>query len=185
MYCCVILSYLLHGVVLLEKLTGSQLVKKFPAFYVTRRFITAFTSARHLSLSWASSIQSIPPHPTSWRTILISSPHLRLGFPSGYFPLRFPHQNPVYASLLHHTRYMPRQSHSRFYHPNSLGEQYRSLSPSLCNFLHSLVTSSLLGPNIPLNIVPFHYFIIHYIQGVPGGMDRTSGECSLCWTIPI
>ena len=37
--------------VLLEKLTGVQLVKKFPAFYGTRRFITAFTSARHLSLS--------------------------------------------------------------------------------------------------------------------------------------
>jgi hypothetical protein len=37
--------------VLLEKLTGSQLVKKFPAFYGKRRFITAFKSARHLSLS--------------------------------------------------------------------------------------------------------------------------------------
>jgi hypothetical protein len=30
--------------VLLEKLIGLQLVKKFPAFYGTRRFITAFTS---------------------------------------------------------------------------------------------------------------------------------------------
>jgi len=37
--------------VLLEKLTGLQLVKKFPAFYGTRRFITALTSAHHLSLS--------------------------------------------------------------------------------------------------------------------------------------
>jgi hypothetical protein len=37
--------------VLLEKLNGSQVVKKFPAFYGTHRFITAFTSARHLSLS--------------------------------------------------------------------------------------------------------------------------------------
>jgi hypothetical protein len=46
---------------LLEKLTDSQLVKKFPAFYGTRRFITAFTRARHLSLSWASSIQFMPP----------------------------------------------------------------------------------------------------------------------------
>jgi len=36
--------------VLLEKLTGLQLVKKFPEFYGPRRFITAFTSARHLSL---------------------------------------------------------------------------------------------------------------------------------------
>ena len=58
---------------LLEKLTVSQLVKKFPAFYRTRRFITAVTSARHLSLSWASWIQSIPPHRTSWRSILILS----------------------------------------------------------------------------------------------------------------
>jgi len=46
--------------VLLEKLTGSHLVKKFPAFYGTGRFITAFTSARHLSLSWARSIQNVP-----------------------------------------------------------------------------------------------------------------------------
>jgi hypothetical protein len=37
--------------VLLEELTVSQLVKKFPAFYGTAKFITAFTIARHLSLS--------------------------------------------------------------------------------------------------------------------------------------
>jgi len=37
--------------VLLEKPTGSQLVKKFPAFYGTQSFISAFTSASHLSLS--------------------------------------------------------------------------------------------------------------------------------------
>ena len=36
-----------------------QLVKKFPAFHGTRRFITAFTSVRHLSLSWANPIQNI------------------------------------------------------------------------------------------------------------------------------
>jgi hypothetical protein len=35
----------------LEKLTVLQLVKKFPAFYGIRRFLTALTSARHLSLS--------------------------------------------------------------------------------------------------------------------------------------
>jgi len=48
-----VLTYLLTpwSTVLLEKLTVFQLVKKFPAFYGTRRFITAFTSARHLSLS--------------------------------------------------------------------------------------------------------------------------------------
>ena len=36
---------------LLEKLTGLQLVKKFPALYGTRRFITALISIHHLSLS--------------------------------------------------------------------------------------------------------------------------------------
>jgi len=56
------LTYLLiaGSRVLLEKLTSSQLVKIFPEFHETRRFITAFTSVRHLSLSWAISIQSIP-----------------------------------------------------------------------------------------------------------------------------
>ena len=76
--------------VLLEKLTGLQLVKKFPAFHGTPRFITALTSVRHLSLSWASPIQSIHPHPTSWRSILILSTHLCLGLPSGLFPSGFP-----------------------------------------------------------------------------------------------
>ena len=37
--------------VLPEKQTGSQLLKKFPVFYGTRRFITAFKTARHLFLS--------------------------------------------------------------------------------------------------------------------------------------
>ena len=76
--------------VLLEKLTGLQLVKKFPTFHGTRSFITALTSVRHLSLSWASPIQSIYPHLTSWRSILILSTHLRLGLPSGLLPFGFP-----------------------------------------------------------------------------------------------
>jgi hypothetical protein len=50
-YCTI--TYLLTpwSRVLLEKLIGLQLVKKFPAFYRARRFLTAHTSARHLSLS--------------------------------------------------------------------------------------------------------------------------------------
>ena len=66
--------------VLPEQLTGLQLVKKLPAFHGTRRFITALTSVRHLSLSWASPIQSTYPHPTSWSSILILTTHLRLYF---------------------------------------------------------------------------------------------------------
>ena len=89
---CYRLTYLLTPWcrVLLEKLTGLQLVKKFPAFHRTWRFITTLTSVRHLSLSWASPIQSIYPHPTSWRSILILSTHQRLGLTSGLLPFGFP-----------------------------------------------------------------------------------------------
>jgi len=80
--------------VLLENLTGFQLENKFSAFYGNRRFITTFTSARHLFLSWTSSIQSIYPHPTSWKSILILSPSTP-GSPKWSLSLRFPHQNSV------------------------------------------------------------------------------------------
>ena len=48
----------------LEKLTGLHLIKKFPTFHGTRRFITALTSVRQLSLSWpaqSSPYTHIPP----------------------------------------------------------------------------------------------------------------------------
>ena len=140
--------------VLLEKLTGFQLVKKFPAFYGTRIFIPAFTSARHLSLSWANSIQSVPPHPTSWIYIFILSSHLRLGLPSGFFPSDFPTKflytslhSPIRATCPTHLMFLD------FIARTILGEEYKSLSSSLCSFLHSLVTSSLLGPNILLSAI--------------------------------
>jgi len=85
---------------LLEKLTGLQLVKKFPAFHGTRMFITALKSVCHLSLSWASPIQSINLHPTSWRSILILFTHLHLGLPSGLFPSGLP-TNTLYTSYPH------------------------------------------------------------------------------------
>ena len=85
--------------VLLEKLTGSQLVKKFLALYATRMFINAFKSTRHLSLSWASSIQSVSLHLTSRRSILILFFHLRLGLLCDLFPSDFPTKT-LYTPLL-------------------------------------------------------------------------------------
>jgi len=48
--CIIVITYLLTPwrSVLLEKLTGLQLVKKFPAFHGTQKFISSLTS--HLSL---------------------------------------------------------------------------------------------------------------------------------------
>ena len=135
--------------VLLEKLTSLQLVKKFPAFHGTRRFISALTSVRHLSLSWASPIQSIYPHPTSWRSILILSTHLRLGLPSDLLPSGFPTKtlyaplsSPIRATCPTHLILLD------FITRTILGEQYKSFSSSLCSLLHSPATSSLLGPTI-------------------------------------
>jgi hypothetical protein len=55
-----------------ENLTDPQPVRRFPAFYGTRWFITAFTRICHLSLSWARSIQSMPPSiPLLGRSILV------------------------------------------------------------------------------------------------------------------
>jgi len=74
------------------------------------------------------------------------------GSPKRSLSRRFPHQNPLYAPLLPHTRYMPHPSHfSGFDHPNNIGRGVWSLSSSICSFLCSLVTASLLGPNILLN----------------------------------
>ena len=92
--------------VLLENPTSSQLVKKLPELYGTRRFITAFRSDRHLSLSWARSIHFLPPHTTSWRSILILYSHLRLGLPNGLIPsgLQPKHSTFTYIPLLYPIR---------------------------------------------------------------------------------
>ena len=122
--------------VLLEKLIGLQLVKNFPAFHGTRMFINVLTSVRHLSLSWANPIQSTYPHPTSWRSILILSTHLRLGLPSGLFPSGFPTKtlytplsSPIRATCPAHLILLD------FITCTILGEEYRSLSSSLCSLL--------------------------------------------------
>jgi len=105
--------------VLPEKLPGPQLVKQFPSIGCTRLY--HYHIYKHLSLSWVRLIQSMPPHPTSWRYILLLLPHLCLGFPSGFFPSGFPiktvyscHLFPTRGTLLH-----PSHS-SRFDHANNI-----------------------------------------------------------------
>jgi hypothetical protein len=69
--------------VLLEKLTSSQLVKKFPCILHNPEdhYLILKCLPPVLNMS-----QSIPTHPTSLRSILIVASHLRPGFPSGPFP---------------------------------------------------------------------------------------------------
>jgi len=72
--------------VLLQKPAAPHLIKKFPAFLETWRFITALTSASHLSLSWTRLTQSTPSQPIFSRSILILSSGLCLGLTSRLFP---------------------------------------------------------------------------------------------------
>ena len=74
--------------VLLEKLTVPQLVRKFPAFYKTRRFITVFTRAHHFSLSWPIAVRSAEP--ISLTSVLILYSDLRPRLLSDLFPKGHP-----------------------------------------------------------------------------------------------
>jgi hypothetical protein len=84
---------------LLEKPPVVQQLKNFPAFYGTQRFITVFTRDLHWSIFLTRSIQSIPSHPISLRSILILYTHLCLGLPSCLFPSGFPTKT-LFAYLL-------------------------------------------------------------------------------------
>jgi hypothetical protein len=124
-----------------------QHFKKFPAFNGIRRFITAFRRASRESLSWASSIQSMPPLQFLWRSILKLFTRLRLGllFHSS-FPTKTscgPVLSPVRATclVLHILSLIARIFRS----------EYRSWSCSLFSSLRSPATSAYFGPNIFLN----------------------------------
>ena len=114
--------------------------------------ITAFTSGHHLSLSWARSIQSMPLHPTSWRSFLILNSHVCLSRPSGLVPSGFPTKS-LYAPLLFpiHATCPAHLTILDLITLTILSEECRSLSSSLCSFLRSAVISSLLVPNILLS----------------------------------
>ena len=72
----------------LEKLTGLQLVKKFPHFTEPEGSLPH--SQASATCLYPGPAQSIYPHPTSWRSILILSTHLRLGLPTVFLPSGFP-----------------------------------------------------------------------------------------------
>ena len=143
----------------LEKPTGLRLVKRFSAFYGTRRFITAFASARHLFSFWASSIHSMPPHPTSWRSILILSSHVRLGLSSGLLPSGFPNKT-LYMPLPPIRARCPAHLIPYFYNPRSIrwGVQIVKLIIQCSPFpVTSSLSSALIFSSTPYSQTPLAY----------------------------
>ena len=98
--------------VLLEKLTGLQLVKKFPSFlwnpklhYRTHKRpppvpVLGQPNPVHIHTSHLLEIHPNIIHPSTPRS------------PQWSLSLRLPHQDPIHTSLLTHTRHMPNLPHS-------------------------------------------------------------------------
>jgi len=89
--------------VLLEKLTVSQIDKKFPVFNGTRKVIAAFTGAHHLSLSSVRSLKSIFPKFYFPISILYYAPFYNLALLSGLFPTGSPPKPGIHLSPIRDT----------------------------------------------------------------------------------
>ena len=112
----------------LEKLTGSQLVKKFPACNGNRKFITAFTSVCYLSLSLARSIKSMAPTSHLLKTNLNIILPSRPGSSKWSLSLSFPTKT-LYTPLLSPINdTCPPISFFFFCHPIVFFEEYRSVN---------------------------------------------------------
>ena len=120
-----LLTYLLTpwSRVLLKKLTGLQLVKKLPALHGIHKCPSPVRILSHLD----------PVHiPTNHflKIYLNIFPPSTPRFPKCSLSVRFPHQNPVHASPLLYTGYIPAHLILDFLTRTIWGEQYRSLSYS-------------------------------------------------------
>jgi hypothetical protein len=127
--------------VLLEKLTGHKLVKKFPASMELK-------GSLHYSQEpvtwWVRSIQSMLNYVTSWRSILILSSHLCLCLPSDLhssFPTNIQYAPPF------NMHYMPFHSNSSW-SPKYYLVRNTTIKPSLWSILHSHIYLSQLEDTV-------------------------------------
>ena len=135
--------------VLLEKLTGLQLVKKIPHILWNPKvhYRTHKRPPPVPVLGQLNPVHIPTSHPLEFHANIIhpSSPRS----PQWSLSLRFPHQDRIRPPPHPYAPHaQPITFFSVFITRTILDKEYRSFSSSLCSLLHTPVTSSLLGPNI-------------------------------------
>ena len=140
MACTLIVTYLLtpYSRVLLEKLTGFAANQEIPPTLWNPK-VHYRTHKRPPPVRILSQLHPVPTTPSHFlKIILILSSHLRLGLPNGLFPTGFPTK--TLCTPLPSSKRATCPAHLirlDFITRTILDEEYRSLSSSLCNFLHS------------------------------------------------
>ena len=118
-----------------------------PAFCATWTFTALFTTCHHLSLSWATLIQSRTSKSISLTYILIFTFPSMPRFYKWSLPFKFPHQNPVCLSL-------PTACDTCPAHLTVSVQEYNHCCSSLRNFMHSCYFPPLRPKWLPL---PFRF----------------------------
>jgi hypothetical protein len=120
----------------------SPTVKKFAAFYGTRKFINVFTRTLHLSTSEARSIQFTPNNLSKIYFNIIFASTTRLS--TCFLEPRFPQQNPVCISVF--------TTHAKYpYHSTVLDHQINTalemqvIKLLLYNADHCVVQKCIVG----------------------------------------
>jgi hypothetical protein len=132
----------------------------------------ALTTACHISLSWATSIQSMP-HPTSVRFILMLHFHPRLFLQSNLLLSGFSTKTlfaPVLSLIL--TTCFAHHSLLNLITRIIFGKQYGAWSSFLCSLLHYSLTSFFLGPNILLSTLFSKTFSLYYSPNVGDKLSK-------------
>jgi hypothetical protein len=115
-----------------------------------------------------SQLHPVPTTTSSFLKINLNIiPHLRLGLPNGLFHSSFPTNTlcTALSSQIHTTcpaHLIRLDSTTR----TILSKEYRSFNSSLCSFLHSHITSSILGPSTTLNTLFSNTLSLRYSLNV-------------------
>ena len=123
----------------------------------------------------------LPEDPSSYYPLIYACA------PCALFPSRFPIKT-LYTSLLFPicATFPASLILLHFITRTIFGDKYRSLSSSLCSFLHSPITSSLSDPNIPLNTLFWNTLSLrssHNVNDQVSHPYKTTGKITILYIL--